>query len=463
MLRAEPRAARRALLLVGAVIFFSSGRWVEAADRFVSTSGNDTASDCLASSAPCATIAYAVTQATSGDVIKVTRGQYLEALFVDYTSTLTLSGGWSSDFTSQDTAGHPSILAGGGVYGVDLLKAVAGAGEVLDLTVDGFVLTGGYSAVQAYSMDDGALTLSLQNCSLKANRTWPMRVVSSGTSTLSISMSGCTLLRNRSRGEYETILLSALDTSSLNATLDDVLIQGSYASDLGTGHGISMTALSIGAASGASISVVGTDVDILQNRAGGIVVAGNGSCTVALTNSRVAKNTRGGVQVAGAATSLSLTNTVIAGNRSFGTSGLGFSGGTLDVVNSTIRGNRTRSAVSLFPTGAMYLGAGTVTLRNTIVWGNRSVTEEAADMAINGATVDVDHSDLGPGVSGTFNDLGGNISADPLFVSRRDEHLTAGSPAVDAGTCTGAPATDFEGDPRPSGGACDIGADELAP
>jgi len=58
-------------------------------------------------------------------------------------------------------------------------------------------------------------------------------------------------------------------------------------------------------------------------------------------------------------------------------------------------------------------------------------------------------------------DLGGNIS-DPVFVFG-DIHLSARSPCIDAGTCTGAPTTDFEGDPRPIGAGCDIGADELVP
>ena len=43
-----------------------------------------------------------------------------------------------------------------------------------------------------------------------------------------------------------------------------------------------------------------------------------------------------------------------------------------------------------------------------------------------------------------------------------DGHLSTGSPAVDAGVCTGAPANDFDGDQRPQGTACDIGADEFA-
>ena len=50
-----------------------------------------------------------------------------------------------------------------------------------------------------------------------------------------------------------------------------------------------------------------------------------------------------------------------------------------------------------------------------------------------------------------------------LFVNPAgfDFHLSVGSPALDAGTSQFAPVTDFERQPRPSGGGVDIGADEL--
>lgn len=76
-------------------------------------------------------------------------------------------------------------------------------------------------------------------------------------------------------------------------------------------------------------------------------------------------------------------------------------------------------------------------------------------------TVDADHNDIG--VTTGLNDLGGNISIDPLHVSSTEVHLTPGSPCVDSGTCTDAPPTDFEGDPRPPGTGCDMGADERVP
>ncbi len=66
-----------------------------------------------------------------------------------------------------------------------------------------------------------------------------------------------------------------------------------------------------------------------------------------------------------------------------------------------------------------------------------------------------------------LGDLGpGNIYGDPRFIrpawgESGDYHLQAGSPAVDAGVCIGAPTDDLDGDRRPQGPTCDIGADEF--
>jgi len=63
--------------------------------------------------------------------------------------------------------------------------------------------------------------------------------------------------------------------------------------------------------------------------------------------------------------------------------------------------------------------------------------------------------------NGTPADFEMNISVDPLFAAADDYHLLSASPAVDAGTGAGAPATDFEGDPRDA--LPDIGYDESVP
>ena len=51
-----------------------------------------------------------------------------------------------------------------------------------------------------------------------------------------------------------------------------------------------------------------------------------------------------------------------------------------------------------------------------------------------------------------------NIDLDPLL--DQSWHLTTGSPCIDAGTTTQAPAMDIDGEPRPQGNGVDIGADE---
>jgi hypothetical protein len=58
--------------------------------------------------------------------------------------------------------------------------------------------------------------------------------------------------------------------------------------------------------------------------------------------------------------------------------------------------------------------------------------------------------------------LNASVNADPLFVSPAagDFHLSAGSPAINAGTSSGAPDHDLDGFPRPFGAAFDIGAYE---
>jgi hypothetical protein len=59
----------------------------------------------------------------------------------------------------------------------------------------------------------------------------------------------------------------------------------------------------------------------------------------------------------------------------------------------------------------------------------------------------------------------GNLdtAARPSFGTQGFPGLGAGSPLRNAGTCAGAPATDWEGDPRPQEGSCDIGPDEYEP
>ncbi|MCB0520249.1 MAG: hypothetical protein H6577_28315 [Lewinellaceae bacterium] len=108
--------------------------------------------------------------------------------------------------------------------------------------------------------------------------------------------------------------------------------------------------------------------------------------------------------------------------------------------------------------GGMYNFDASPTVTNCILWGNSTAFEN-----INASNPTVTYSIVQGGYAGT-----GNLDVDPLFVSQPpiglgttgDLHLQACSPAKDAGTATGAPATDFDGDARPQGPGFDMGFDE---
>jgi hypothetical protein len=77
----------------------------------------------------------------------------------------------------------------------------------------------------------------------------------------------------------------------------------------------------------------------------------------------------------------------------------------------------------------------------------------------------VDHN-LIDGYRGENGELYGDtyIEGDPLFLGpgAANFHLSTGSPAIGRGDCSGAPQSDYDGEPRcQPGSTCDIGADEF--
>ena len=454
MVRSAPVATtRRALarfVLAAALALAVAPNQARGADRFVSLLGDDAANDCLASTSPCRTISHVVTQSASSDVIKAAGGLYAEPLGIDASITLTLSGSWAPDFGSRDDSARSTIL-----YGVQVL---AGLGEVIDVTLDGVTVTRSVG-VQAAAWDDGALDLTLANCAVKHNRSGSVSAVALQTSTVDLAISDSLISRNRKRAgpfyEIGGVVLDAYDTSSPTATITGSVIERSRP---GYAPGIFAFGGSFGAST-SSLDVSVTDTLLFRNGGGGLFAVD--ATNVSLTNVRIINNRGTGLSHSFGA--MSVSNSVIAENRGFG--GGVSSGGadaTLDVVNSTIRRNRSICDFDSCSGGLGVDNGGTVDLVNTIIWDNTAIRGGGDDVAIVGSSASADHCDLGD-VSGSLTDLGGNISSDPLFASATDAHLSAGSPAIDAGTCSGAPATDFEGDARPTGSGCDIGADEFVP
>jgi Right handed beta helix region len=173
-----------------------------------------------------------------------------------------------------------------------------------------------------------------------------------------------------------------------------------------------------------------------------------------------------------------ITNNIIAGNQGAQGGGIYVSvpfgaRGPL-VVNNTVAANRANTGLAVYATG---FHAQTSFVNNILVGhGTAAIVECDGTYEPNPPVFqfnDVYNGGTGPAFGGTCTGqtgMNGNISADPSFVDAAggDFHIRQG-PAVDAGTNTGAPATDIDGDPRPLDGngdgaaVVDMGADEMLP
>ncbi len=207
----------------------------------------------------------------------------------------------------------------------------------------------------------------------------------------------------------------------------------------------------------------------------GAGIYSNGTLTV--TNSAITLNygqgngtgVGGGIQAGGTAT---ITNSTVSNNGARGANGWGggiYSQGTsstLTLVNSTIANNASETVG-----GGLYIAYTSLSLTNTIVADNFAQWD-APDLK-DGGTVTARHTLIGDAVGHSVTDgVDGNIvgvSAAELLLAELADNggptrtlaLLPGSPAIDAGTASGCPATDQRGVLRPQGAGCDIGAYEV--
>jgi predicted GH43/DUF377 family glycosyl hydrolase len=150
---------------------------------------------------------------------------------------------------------------------------------------------------------------------------------------------------------------------------------------------------------------------------------------------------------------LAMTNTFVVDNHATGEGpgALGFWRSCAKLVNVTIAANSADDGAGGISFGTDQPGENLHVLNSIIAFNGID------DLDCSSGTCEITYSDVQQGLPGE-----GNISADPKFVDlvKGDYHLKGNSPAIDAGTSDGAPAADFEGDPR-SMGAVDMGADEF--
>jgi hypothetical protein len=291
--------------------------------------------------------------------------------------------------------------------------------------------------------------------------------------------------------------------------LNDVTFQMNSAGDEGGGLFIdggtpqimNSTFDSNEAGTGGGLNIETASPQILQssfvaNRAGrGGAVGGFGSGQPVfdgcLFEGNQATGTNGGAIWNLGWSALTVRNSVFKDNEAFnGTNGgrggavYSFSTDPVKVINAVFDGNTSHTGggavyitvadnVSITNTtffdnssaqgGALYFVASSGTVYNSISWMNSAdeifVSNSTQPLPVISHTMV--HATLGGLIDGGNNILGNN----PMFVNQGagDLHLSAGSPAIDAGD-NGAPdlpATDLDGNPRIIGSAVDMGAYEF--
>lgn len=274
-------------------------------------------------------------------------------------------------------------------------------------------------------------------------------------------------------------------------TIEGVTITGGSATEIGTealtGDGGGILSYD---ADQLILNAVNVSGNVATQNGGGISAPPeSGSKTeITITNSTIANNKvtgglieglGGGIYVLG---KFSMTNTTVTGN-SVDSAGLVVQGGGVvlaidpassegsegTIVNSTIAGNSvgatgTAGGLAVYNPEPMTGGSAALAVKNTIVANNTGPAGSSNCGAV--AMLTSDHN-LSSDESCMFTDPGSKQNANPLLGGPQNNGgetdtlaLQPGSPALDAGTNAGCPATDQRGVSRPQGPNCDIGAFE---
>jgi cysteine-rich repeat protein len=225
--------------------------------------------------------------------------------------------------------------------------------------------------------------------------------------------------------------------------------------DIHGGAKVHVLGVDIRQGNGVTVSDPGTSANLLDCRIGPSSNAGVSAApgtVLTLDRDYITQNTKGGLVLGGL--EYHVTNSIIVQNGTAGSVTFGvaivLSSTVSTFVNNTVADN-------LGPDVAQNLSCFTssTSIVNTIVWSTQGTSNVIGPLCVPR------YCDLPQQVH-----IGGNISADPMFVA--GYHIGQMSPCIDHGDPTGtvttggpAPVDDFSGDSRPRRNGVDIGADEV--
>ncbi|MFM9904955.1 MAG: beta strand repeat-containing protein, partial [Pyrinomonadaceae bacterium] len=300
---------------------------------------------------------------------------------------------------------------------------------------------GGVCTITLTSGELGVSTEATGGTLFISNSTGAARLRISGNNAgriFNLALSGVLALNGLTVTNGSAPFSAAINANSTAITVFNSNIMNSVATGNGGGIGV------CGAGVIANSSIIG-------NRAadgGGIYIINSGICGGYETRSLIINSTVSGNTATGA--------TAVAG-------GINAGGTEVRIVNTTVTNNSAPSGSA--SAGGIRNNGGTIRLSNSLVAGNTSLSPDI-EGTINSLGYNLIGNTSGTVINGTttgniLNPAGGARLA-PLgfYGGQTQTHaLLSGSPAINAGTSTGAPATDQRGASRV--GTVDIGAFEL--
>ena len=385
-----------------------------------------------------------VCETATGNGVCTLRAAIQEANALTACSPLTINFSLNGTFlltSALPAIGHPNLTINGNGAANTIISgnntvaglSVTAAGRTLAL--NDLTITNANSNTNgaALNFSGGTGTLTLTNCVLSNNTT----TANGGALYLLASGTTATLTNTTVSGNTAGAG-GGLYVSISTLTLNSCTISGN--SCTGSGGGVLVT-------NGATVNANDTPFSNNSSPIRGAAIASVNLSNVNVTRCTFTGNSGSGVMSSSLTTNI--TNSTISGNTGPGIDAVG---GTTTITNSTFSANTTANLFASSP--------GTVlNLVNTLVAGNSSCIQSsqaiinATNSLIQGGLSCVNGTNTNNLTSapllGTLGNYGGTTQTIPLL---------PGSPAINAGTATGAPTTDQRGIARV--GNVDIGAFE---
>ncbi len=310
-----------------------------------------------------------------------------------------------------------------------------------------------------------------------ANNSGDLDIAAGGDLTINGAGAGSTIIDGNGGVTNDRVLDIFV---GITVNISGVTIQNGDVANIGGGIFIVISTLNI-----ANSTISGNQA----TSGGGIFIDAS---TVNITNSTLSGNTAtGGLGSGGGiyngAGILNIANSTLSGNQADDDGGGVYNTGTITLDNVTITGNTADNDTNGSGNGGgVHCAITTVNLRNTIIAGNTDgspVTKHpdcSGDLVSHGYNLIGDDTGIGGGGTPPQNGVNGDqvgtsgSPIDPLLGpladnggSTQTHALQAGSPAIDAGSCTDIGSNpvliDQRGVARPQGATCDVGAYEAQP